>query len=116
MVQASESDHFMNILRNTKGFVFLGTPHLGSKTSSIAYLLARGMKFQGANTNTLAALKYDNDELRLLQSRWLEITAQQRVINFYEERETPVFSLGKKHRFFYSFVRSDLTTGLVFLR
>lgn len=90
-MQASKSEKFLNIAQNSKGFIFLGTPHRGSKSNRLGYIFAWLMWFMGSNSEILAAMDYDSEDLRILQTQWFKATSKRRVVNFYEERKISNF-------------------------
>lgn len=54
---ASDDELLQNVVDNTKGFVFLGVPHKGSKLTFLGELLVVFDHWKGSRANLLEALR-----------------------------------------------------------
>ena len=91
----NENDDYANILRNTVGIIFLGTPHKGSdqaKWDGIATNLAKVLR-KDHNDTIIGALSRGSSTLENLQSSFAGISDRFSYSTFTEEREYP--NIGK---------------------
>lgn len=92
---ANENDDYANIIRNTIGIIFLGTPHKGSdqaKWDGIATNLAKVLR-KDHNDTIVSALSRGSSTLESLQSSFRAISDRFSYATFTEEREYP--NIGK---------------------
>ena len=85
-------DHLAQIFPATKGIIFLGTPHRGSGTISLAKVVAAVAKvaFQSTNNSLIRDLERDAQTLDRLQHSFSQMLVKRtlRVWSFYEEFPT----------------------------
>lgn len=88
------------MVSNTKGIVFLGTPHRGSNAASYgrtAYLLTKAFAFQSANTKLLTALEKNSETLDRISTAFfqtLEAYQNLRIASFAEEKQVRLRVVG----------------------
>ena len=101
IAQQQPEKHYRDIIDNTCGIVFLGTPHHGFALAQWAEKLAKAMGLlKQSNTQLLAVLKSDsevlariqNDFHTMIRSRNLERLRPIEITCFYEE--LPVAGIG----------------------
>lgn len=100
--QAAHSAHQdeKEVVSNTSGIIFLGTPHRGSNAASygrIAYLLTKTFAFQSANTKLLTALEKNSETLDRISTEFfhtLETYKNLRIASFSEEKQVRFGMLG----------------------
>ncbi|RYP01145.1 hypothetical protein DL765_010878 [Monosporascus sp. GIB2] len=83
----------VNIYKQIKAVLFLGTPHRGSADASIGVRWARFFNCFGLNAlpSILEAITYDSVELQDMHRQFEAISGHLRIISFYEKRETVKF-------------------------
>ncbi|OTB02461.1 hypothetical protein M426DRAFT_195206 [Hypoxylon sp. CI-4A] len=84
-----------DILSNTSGIIFLGTPHQGSSVSYLAARLASWTSFLGSDNTLLLSLRNDGQYLRSLEERFRvrvgnRLTSD-KIISFCETKPTLIF-------------------------
>jgi hypothetical protein len=67
-----------------KGFVFLGTPHLGSELTIFAKILSLLGYWQGASTALLEVIDPKSLENKILHEEFLAQFEHREMVNFYE--------------------------------
>jgi hypothetical protein len=88
------------VVSNTSGIIFLGTPHRGSNAATygrIAYLLTKAFAFQSANTKLLTALEKNSETLDRISTGFyhtLERYRNLRIASFSEEKQVRIGILG----------------------
>ncbi|KPA36025.1 peptidase c14 [Fusarium langsethiae] len=85
-----------NILEDTCGIIFLGTPHQGSSLSITGALLSRLTKRLGSNDTLLLNLRRNHSHLSDLEDRFRPLVKHKPVLSFYETKPTYLlrFSVG----------------------
>lgn len=89
-----------NVVSNTSGIIFLGTPHSGSNAASygrVAYTLTKIFAFQSANTKLLTALEKNSETLDRISTAFyqtLENYKNLRIASFSEEKQVRVGPVG----------------------
>lgn len=89
-----------NVVSNTSGIIFLGTPHSGSNAASygrVAYTLTKIFAFQSANTKLLTALEKNSETLDRISTSFyqtLEAYKDLRIASFSEEKQVRVGVVG----------------------
>jgi pimeloyl-ACP methyl ester carboxylesterase len=68
-----------------KGFIFLGTPHLGSELSRLGSFLTYLGHWEGASTKTLEVTFPNSQENIRLHESFVERYDEVETVNFYEE-------------------------------
>ncbi|VTO83117.1 unnamed protein product, partial [Fusarium graminearum] len=86
------ADTSSNILEDTCGIIFLGTPHQGSSLSTPAALLSQLTGFLGSNNTLLLNLRRNHSQLSDLEDRFRPLVQVKPVISFYETK--PAYLLG----------------------
>ncbi|CEF84083.1 unnamed protein product [Fusarium graminearum] len=86
------ADTSSNILEDTCGIIFLGTPHQGSSLSTPAALLSQLTGFLGSNKTLLLNLRRNHSQLSDLEDRFRPLVQFKPVISFYETK--PAYLLG----------------------
>lgn len=82
------------IVNDTSGIIFLGTPHLGSSMSIVAVVLASVTGFLGSDTTLLMSLKSHGAQLSNLRRSFDKVVAKNEqhqkitIISFYETMAT----------------------------
>jgi len=90
----SKSRPFAEIAERTKAALFLGTPHRGSSFSKWGTAIARALKPLGSNPSILDELAYDSVSLLDLHRDFMPVAEDGlRVINFFEQRKTPIWRI-----------------------
>lgn len=93
--------HIQSILRQTRGIIFLGTPHHGAGLAKWAELISRSVSvIKQTNTDIVRALKRDSEVLArvqdsfhtLLMTRGEDGMEPIKITCFYEE--LPVAGIG----------------------
>ncbi|KAI0188278.1 hypothetical protein EV127DRAFT_471280 [Xylaria flabelliformis] len=92
---ASEPEQ--DISKNTRGIIFLGTPHQGTSVSNWGALLAFLTSYLGSDNTLLLYLKRYNSDLSNLEAgfkKWIDKRPRKvKVECFYEMRPTFIFGL-----------------------
>ncbi|GAP92935.2 putative peptidase C14 [Rosellinia necatrix] len=84
-----------NIVHDTAGIVFLGTPHQGSPLSIFGWIVARATALLGSSTGLLFTLRHHSSQLSDLDSRFDAVRARFRDAKIYSIYETkPSYILG----------------------
>ncbi|RKK88971.1 hypothetical protein BFJ71_g12671, partial [Fusarium oxysporum] len=85
-----------NILEDTCGIIFLGTPHQGSSLSIAGALLSQLTGFLGSNDTLLLNLRRNHSQLSDLEDRFRPLVKHKPVLSFYERKSTYLlgFSIG----------------------
>lgn len=89
-----------DVVSNTCGIVFLGTPHKGSSAAShgrVAYTLTKVFAFQSANTKLLMALEKNSETLDRISTDFyqtLETYKNLHIASFSEEKQVRFGALG----------------------
>ncbi|KAK3317361.1 hypothetical protein B0T19DRAFT_290469 [Cercophora scortea] len=85
------------IVNNTSGMIFLGTPHEGSHLSLLGAIVAALSGFTGSASGVLLSLKHHEAQLSDLESSFRGSIEERKrthdvtIISFYEERPTMIF-------------------------
>lgn len=86
---AGESADFRSIFESTRGIVFLGTPHRGSRAATLGTLVARMVRVfnRDANVSLLCSIEEDSEILERISDDFLTTRAAGdiRVCSFVEE-------------------------------
>ncbi|OAA54617.1 Armadillo-type fold protein [Cordyceps fumosorosea ARSEF 2679] len=99
--QALCSNDSQEIVDDTSGILFLGTPHQGSSVSVAGALLAWITGFLGSDTTLLLSLKSNDQQLSTLAANFKQCIASSnkrrqeniRISSFYETKKTYLFGL-----------------------
>ncbi|TRX88171.1 hypothetical protein FHL15_010920 [Xylaria flabelliformis] len=93
----SASKPEQDVSKNTRGIIFLGTPHQGTSVSNWGTLLTFLTSFLGSDNTLLLYLKKHNSDLSNLEAwfkKWVEQRPRKvKVECFYEMRPTFIFGL-----------------------
>lgn len=81
----SSTNH--TVFRSTCGILFLGTPHDGSRPSSIGKALITCTYWMGSSSSIMDTLGYQSTELRALDKEFTKVY-KQRICCVYETRKT----------------------------
>ncbi|KAH6653678.1 hypothetical protein BKA67DRAFT_660234 [Truncatella angustata] len=83
----------VNIFQQIKALIFLGTPHRGSASASLAVKAAQIVRAFGlkASPSIVEAITYDSVELQDMHRQFEAISDHVRIVNFYEKQETQGF-------------------------
>ena len=109
---AEKATAIKNITHATKGVCFLGTPHKGSDSASLAKIAASVARLytKRPNTKLLAALERDSVTLEAISSDFAQVYYDQNfhIGTFHEEKET------RKYKMFHTMVvnHQSATLGL----
>jgi hypothetical protein len=83
-----------SILEATRGIVFMGTPHQGSRLASWGYTIAKDLKkVRGVNRNIVKTLEVDSEVLRGVEEEFQKLLlnpiyfSKIKVFCFYEEKQ-----------------------------
>jgi hypothetical protein len=82
------ADESSNILEDTCGIIFLGTPHQGSSLSILGVQLSRLTKRLGSEDTLLLNLRRNNSYLSDLEDRFRPLVKHKPVVSFYETKST----------------------------
>lgn len=75
------------IPESTKGFIFIGTPHMGSKLTIFGKLLSLLNYWQGSNTTLLQVVDPDSSENAALHDAFMRSHGSSKpLVNFFEVR------------------------------
>lgn len=90
--ERSDEPEFKDVLDNTKGIAFLGTPHRGSDSAwwgAIVANIVKGLSI-GTSTNSrlVSDLKKDSSSLSSISSQFVHRTKGIRIYTFYETQKT----------------------------
>ena len=90
--ERSDEPEYKDILDNTKGIAFLGTPHRGSDSAwwgAIVANIVKGLSI-GTSTNSrlVSDLKKDSSSLGSISSQFVHRTKGIRIYTFYETKKT----------------------------
>jgi hypothetical protein len=109
------------IVNNTSGIIFLGTPHQGSPVSIAGAILALATRFLGSDPTLLLSLRSHNASLSNLADEFLtciaanEVRRQKvRIISFYETM--PMYLLGWFSIGLVRVIQIQLGSYLTFIR
>jgi hypothetical protein len=89
-----------DVVSNTFGIVFLGTPHKGSSAASygrVAYMLTKVFAFQSTNTKLLRALEKNSETLDRISTDFyqtLETYKNLHIASFSEEKQVRFGAIG----------------------
>ncbi|KAL2289344.1 hypothetical protein FJTKL_02347 [Diaporthe vaccinii] len=89
----SAQEEERDVVSNTRGIIFLGTPHSGSNSASygrVAYSLTKVFAFQSAKTKLLTALEKNSETLDRISTAFyqtLETYKNLRIASFSEEKQ-----------------------------
>ncbi|KAH7190668.1 hypothetical protein BKA60DRAFT_613127 [Fusarium oxysporum] len=88
--QHLHSRRLVDILPQTKAIIFLGTPHVGSASTSRSVKAAQVFHAFGlaALPSIVEAITHDSVELQDLHRQFEAISGHVRIVNFHEKRET----------------------------
>ncbi|KAF2015045.1 TPR-like protein [Aaosphaeria arxii CBS 175.79] len=90
LVQAKSNPKFVNIFDHAKAAFFLGTPHQGSHFSKWGSFAARFLQLLNSNQALLEEVNFHALPLYYLHDQFVNITGNMQVVNFFEERHTPL--------------------------
>ncbi|KAF6809165.1 hypothetical protein CMUS01_13739 [Colletotrichum musicola] len=79
-------------MEDTRGVIFLGTPHQGSSLSIAASILGKLTALLGSNTALLLTLQSNHNQLSDLEDEFRRVAADKQITSFYETK--PTFYLG----------------------
>ncbi|KAF6803004.1 hypothetical protein CMUS01_15208 [Colletotrichum musicola] len=79
-------------MEDTRGIIFLGTPHQGSSLSIAASILGKLTAWLGSNTALLLTLQSNHNQLSDLEDEFRRVAADKQITSFYETK--PTFYLG----------------------
>ena len=90
--ERSDEPEFKDILDNTKGIAFLGTPHRGSDSAwwgAVVANIVKGLSM-GTSTNSrlVSDLKKDSTSLSSISTQFVHRTKGIRIYTFYETKKT----------------------------
>lgn len=96
LYQALCSNESQEIIDDTSGILFLGTPHQGSSVSLAGAVLAWMTGFLGSDMTLLLSLKSNNQQLSTLAAKFKHCVASSnkrrqeniRISSFYETKKT----------------------------
>ena len=88
----SDSSDNQDILQNTRGIIFLGTPHRGTKYSDYGRSAALRLNRLNANPDIFLPLKINSPSLVHQHAKFMERFGNLDMVNFYETRALPMFS------------------------
>ena len=90
--ERSDEPEYQDVLDNTKGIAFLGTPHRGSDSAWWGAVVANIMKGLSIGTSTnsrlVSNLKKDSSSLGSISSQFVHRTKGIRIYTFYETKKT----------------------------
>jgi len=96
--------HLQSIVNNTKGILFLGTPHRGADAARLAEIIARVVgALRSTNTQALRVLQPDSEVLERLQDSFNAIIRERaqhdpiEITCFYEELPMAVIGIVSFH-------------------
>ena len=79
----------LNIRERTQGFVFLGTPHEGSRFTVFGRVVSLFGYWRGSNTELLELMEPESAVNRELHGDFLKACGSKDIVNFFETvRET----------------------------
>lgn len=97
LVRAFEKADYGKIAKQTRGILFLGTPHRGSAFSWTGWLMALALRPLGSNPLLLAEIEHRSKALldldRHFQSMLNTLSNKVKVFHFFERRPTPIARL-----------------------
>ncbi|KAF6822496.1 hypothetical protein CPLU01_11994 [Colletotrichum plurivorum] len=79
-------------MEDTRGIIFLGTPHQGSSLSIAASILGKLTALLGSNTALLLTLQSNHNQLSDLEDEFRRVATDKQITSFYETK--PTFYLG----------------------
>ena len=79
------------MLTNTRGVIFLGTPHRGTKYSDYARAAALRLNRLNANPDIFLPLKVNSSALLTQHATFMDRYGHLDAVNFYETRATRIF-------------------------
>ena len=90
--ERSDEPEYKDVLDNTKGIAFLGTPHRGSDSAwwgAVVANIVKGLSI-GTSTNSrfVSDLKKDSSSLGSISSQFVHRTKGIRIYTFYETKKT----------------------------
>lgn len=90
--ERSDEPEYKDVLDNTKGIAFLGTPHRGSDSAwwgAVVANIVKGLSI-GTSTNSrlVSDLKRDSTSLGSISTQFVHRTKGVRIYTFYETRKT----------------------------
>ncbi|KAI0100891.1 Alpha/Beta hydrolase protein [Nemania sp. FL0031] len=87
LVLAKDDGRFPDITRNTKGLVFLGTPHRGADLAQWAVLIKKigGAVINHPDKKLLKTLQTHSDELYKITEDFCPVSSKYAIFSFYEE-------------------------------
>ena len=90
--ERSHEPEYKDVLDNTKGIAFLGTPHRGSDSAWWGAVVANIVKGLSIGTSTnyrlVSDLKKDSSSLGIISSQFVHRTKGIRIYTFYETKQT----------------------------
>ena len=81
----------LDLLQNTHGMIFLGTPHRGTKYSYFARAAALLLNGLNANSDIFLPLKVNSSALFEQHASFMDRYGNLDMVNFYETRALPLF-------------------------
>ena len=96
--ERSDEPEYKDVLDNTKGIAFLGTPHRGSDSAwwgTVVANIVRGLSI-GTSTNSrlVSNLKKDSSALGSISTQFVHRTKGIRIYTFYETQKTGSIVVG----------------------
>jgi triacylglycerol esterase/lipase EstA (alpha/beta hydrolase family) len=94
LIRAAESsDDYPDLMNNTHGVIFLGTPHFGTKYSDYARRAALRLDRLASNPDLFLPLRVNSSSLQSQHTTFMANFPDLELANMYETRKTALFPL-----------------------